>query len=109
MSGRMSLRPLWPLPLLALLYWEAPRIVPYAVKIARGGILCAGALILPAIIHASFYGWHLWQISADKSVLTGSHHGVSIVFAALAYAGMFVGFGMGAICFFLDAKRRPPK
>jgi hypothetical protein len=103
----MSLSPLSPLPLLALLYWEAPRIVPYATKIARGGILCTAALILPEMIYASLYGW---PTSAEDSVLTGNRHGTSsIVFATLADAGMFFGFGIAAVCCFIDAKRRPPK
>jgi hypothetical protein len=94
----MSIKPLWPLAILALLYWQAPWIVPYAVKLARGGILFTAILILPALIYASVYG------SPSRSI----HVSTCIkVLADLAYAGMFVGFTTGAVCFFVDVKRSP--
>ena len=94
----MSIKPLWPLALLAFLYWGAPWIVPYAVKLARGGILLTAILILPALIYASLYGAPSGPIHVSAYIE---------VFAALAYAGMFLGFTIGVVCFFVDAKRRP--
>jgi hypothetical protein len=93
----MTIKPLWPLALLALLYWEAPTIVPYAVKLARVGTLLTTILILPALIYASLFG-------RPSSVHISSY---IQVFADLAYLGMFIGFTIGAVCFFVDAKRRP--
>lgn len=94
----MSIKPLWPLAVLVLLYWQAPWIVPYAVKLARGGILFTAILILPALIYASLYGppsrW--MHVSTFIAVL-----------ADLAYAGMFIGFTTAVVCFFVDTKRSP--
>jgi hypothetical protein len=94
----MSIKPLWPLALLAFLYWGAPWIVPCAVKLARGGILFTAILILPALIYASLYGSPSRLIHVSTYIQ---------VFADLAYAGMFIGFTTGVVCFFVDAKRRP--
>jgi hypothetical protein len=94
----MSIKPLWPIALLALLYRVAPWVVPYAVKLARAGILFTAVLILPALIYASLYG------SPSRSIHVSPY---IEVFAVLAYLGMFVGFTTGAVCFFVDAKRRP--
>jgi hypothetical protein len=94
----MSIKPLWPLALLAVLYRTAPWIVPYAVKLARGGVLLTAVLILPALIYASLYG------SPSRSIHVSTY---VEVFAGLAYAGMFIGFTIGVVCFFVDAKRRP--
>jgi hypothetical protein len=94
----MSIKPLWPLAILALLYWQAPWIVPYAVKLARGGILLTAILILPALIYASLYG----SPSSSLHVST-----LVEVLAGLAYAGMFIGFTTAAVCLVVDVKRRP--
>ena len=96
----MNPRPLWPLALLALLYWEAPKVVPHSVKLARAGILCTAALIIPALLYSSLYGWPSWSPGLSTHVL---------VLAGLGYAGMFLGFALAAVCCFLDAKRRPSK
>jgi hypothetical protein len=94
----MSLRPLWPLVLLALLYWEAPRIVPHSSKFARVAIGCTTALLLPYLVYASLYGAPRWspELSTQITILAG-----------LGYAGMFVGVLSASICFILDVKRRP--
>jgi hypothetical protein len=92
----MSIKPLWPLVLLVLLYWQAPWIVPHAVKLARGGIIFTAILLLPALIYASLHG------SPSRSI----HVSTSIkVLADLGYAGMFVGFTTGVVCFLVDVKR----
>jgi hypothetical protein len=94
----MSPRPLWPLALLALLYWEANRIVPYCSKLARMGIVGTAVLLLPYLVYATLHGVPWWspEQSAQATIVAG-----------LGYAGMFVGFLSAAICFLLDAKRRP--
>lgn len=94
----MSLRPLWPLALLALLYWEAPRIVPYSSRFARVGIMGTTALLLPYLIYASLYGVPRWSPDLGTRVE---------VIAFVGYAGMFLGFLVATICLFVDAKRRP--
>ena len=96
----MNPKPLWPLALLALLYLEAPKAVPHAVKLARVGIVCTALLIIPVLIYAGLYGWPSWSPEVSTHV---------VVLAGLGYAGMFLGFAVAAICFFLDAKRRPSK
>ena len=106
----MSLRPLWPLPLFLLLYWDAPRIVPYAVKIARGSILFTAVLVLPSLVYASLYGWPSWPEYTSRSVLSEHYHGpITVVLAGLGFAGIVFGFVMAGISFMVDAKRRPPK
>src|SRR3974390_466493 len=106
----MSLRPLWPETLLALLYWDTPRIVPYATKLARVGILCSGALILPGLVYASLYGWPTWSEYTSSSVLSEHHHGpIILVFAGLWFVGTVLGFAMAGICYMIDAKRSPRK
>ena len=94
----MSFIPLWPLALLALLYWEAPRIVPYCSKFARVTIACTTTLLLPSLVYASLYGVPRWspELGAQITIVAG-----------LGYAGMFVGFLGASICLILDAKRRP--
>jgi hypothetical protein len=92
----MSIKPLWPLALLALLYWQAPWIVPNAVKPARRGILFTAILILPALIYATLYG----PPSRSTHISTYIK-----VLADLGYAGMFVGFATAVVCFFFDVKR----
>jgi hypothetical protein len=94
----MGLRPLWPLPLLTLLYWEAPRIVPYCSKFARVVIACTTALFLPYIVYAARYGVPRWSHELSTQ---------AILVAGLAFAGLFVGLLGASICFILDAKRRP--
>lgn len=106
----MNLKPLWTLPLLALLYWEAPRIVPYAAKIARRSILLTAALMLPASVYTSLYGWPSLREFTNRSVLSEHYHGpIVLVFGGLQFAGMLFGFVMAGICVMIDAKRMPRK
>jgi hypothetical protein len=94
----MSPKPLWPLALLAFLYWEVPRILPYAVRLARGGIICTGVLILPYLVYASLHGVPHW--SHEQSIQTN-------IVVGLAFVGMFIAILMASICFILDAERSP--
>jgi hypothetical protein len=96
----MNPKPLWPLALLALLYWEAPKVVPNTVKLARVGILGTAALMIPGLVYASLYGLSSWSPEVSTHVL---------VLGGLEYAGMFLGFALAAVCCFLDAKRGPSK
>lgn len=93
----MSIKPLWPLALLALLYWQANWIVPHTIKLARRGILFTAILILPALIYATLHG------SPSRSTHVSTY---IKVLADLGYAGMFVGFTTGVVCFFFDVTRR---
>jgi hypothetical protein len=93
----MGVKPLWPMVMLAWLYWVVPRECPYAARLARRGILCAAAVELPGVIYASIHGFA--QRSSEPSP------GQTIL-AVLFFAGMIGGFFIAGICVLLDAKRR---
>ncbi len=94
----MTIKPLWTIALLAFLYWEAPRLVPYATKLARYGIACSAALVLPYVLYSAVYGIPRW--SADQSMAI-------TVLTILGFTGLFSALICAAVCLFLDAKRRP--
>ena len=96
----MSIEPLWPLALLAVLYRAAHWIVPYAVKLARGGIIFTAILIFPALVYANLYG------SPARSNHVSPH---IQVFVDLAYAGILSDLPREQVCFFVDARRGPCK
>ena len=94
----MKLTTLWPLALLALVYWDARKLVPYATKVARCSVLLSGALVTPFCLYATFNHVPRWY--------PGQPLWLTLV-ATAAGAGLFVALLMAGICLILDAIRRP--
>ena len=76
---------------------ESSGLVPHTLRLARGGVLCTAAMILPYVLYTSVHGVFEW--SPEQTLL-------QTVITALGLAGMFVGLAIAACCLFLDAKRR---
>ena len=94
----MGLKALWPMGVLAWLYWMVPRECPNAARLARRGVLCAAAVELPGVLYVSIPG--VFQPSPEPSPW-------QTVLGLLFFAGIIAGFLIAGICVLLDAKRRP--
>jgi hypothetical protein len=93
----VNLRPLIFIALLMLLYWDAPRVVPYATVFARRSIACVAFLLVPFLVYATVHQLSKWPfLTTTETVITIS-----------GGIGMFVGFCCAGICLILDAKRTP--
>lgn len=60
---------MWPLPILALLYWDARRLVPYSLRLARIGILSIVALIIPYGVYSAIHGPSYWLPGMDTKLI----------------------------------------
>jgi len=93
----VNLRPLIFVALLALLYWDAPRVVPYTTAFARRSIVCVALLVVPALFYSMIFRVPKWPL------VTSTETAIFI----LGALGMFVGLCCAGICLILDARRTP--
>ena len=93
----MNFRPLIFIVLLALLYWDAPRLVPYATAFARRSIALVALLLVPALLYSAIFRmpkWPLWTSTETAIFIMGG-------------IGMLVGLFCAGICLILDGRRTP--
>jgi len=93
----MNLRPLIFVALLAVLYWDAPRLLPHTIVFARRTIMLVTLLVLPILLYAVVYGLAPWPHQTRTEMFL----------VGMGAFGMFVGLICGAVCLFKDAKRSP--
>ena len=84
----MNFRPLIFIVLLALLYWDAPRLVPYTTAFARWSIVCVALLTVPAAFYLAIFRVPKWPLltSLQSAILIMGMMGCLSVCAALAFA-----------------------
>jgi Co/Zn/Cd efflux system component len=94
---QVNLRPLIFIALLALLYWDAPRLVPHTIAFARRTILLVSLLVFPFLLYATVFRLAQWPHQTKTEM----------ILVGMGALGMFVGLICGAICLFNDARRSP--
>jgi hypothetical protein len=95
----VNFRPLIFVALLALLYWDAPRVVPYTTVLARRSIVYVALLLVPALLYSMIFRVPTWPLATSTETAIFIMGGV----------GMFVGLCCAGVCLILDAKRTPTK
>jgi cytochrome c oxidase subunit IV len=95
----MDGRPPFLMVFLCALYWRIPRLVPYAIRLAKWGLAIVIALMMPYTVYFTVRGYAHWSPHLPGWLLP--------MMAVAAGAGTFLLFAWGAVVLFIDARRRP--